>query len=163
MSFVDYDDRYPAAFKRLVDQIYTVLPGAQVDHIGSTSVPGLGGRPVLDVVVACTPGEQDRTAEKLQKVGLQDDPYAWSTPMLTGVVEQDEHAYSVRLYVLPEDHELRQAFLATRDLLRRDPSEVARYAAVKRRALDEGHTSPWAYQEAKTPYLEELASQQEGP
>ena len=37
------------------------------------------------------------------------------------------------------------------------PEQVERYAQVKRAALASGHTDAWAYQEAKTPYLVELA------
>ena len=36
------------------------------------------------------------------------------------------------------------------------PDEVERYTAIKKAAIAEGKTQPWAYQEAKTPYLIEL-------
>jgi GrpB-like predicted nucleotidyltransferase (UPF0157 family) len=46
--------------------------------------------------------------------------------------------------------------------MRSHPDEIARYADVKRSALAEGRTTPWAYQQAKTPYLVELAQQNQG-
>lgn len=128
-----------------------------MDHVGSTSVPGLGGRPVLDVVLVAPRAEQDRIITELHGLGLVEDTHAWSKPMLTGVIEHDDHVYPARLYVLPGDHELRRGFLAIRDRLRRDPQEAARYAAIKRDAIDAGHTTVWAYQQAKTPYLQQLA------
>lgn len=157
MRFTGYDGRYPAAFAELARRIHAVLPGTQVDHVGSTSVPGLGGRGVLDVVVVCPPEQHGPAADALRAIGLTDSPHAWIKPMLTGEIEHGGGRFPVLAYLLDADHELRRGLLALRDLLRGDPGEAARYAAVKRDALAAGHTSPWAYQRAKTPYLQDLA------
>lgn len=157
MSFVDYDERYPAVFAELERRIRGVLPDVQVDHVGSTSVAGLPGRGVIDVVVVCPAARQPQAVQALHGIGLSDSPSAWIKPMLGGVIEHDGTAFRVLAYLLAADHELRRGLLATRDLLRSDPAEAARYAEVKRAALAAGHNSPWAYQQAKTPYLESLA------
>jgi GrpB-like predicted nucleotidyltransferase (UPF0157 family) len=158
-SFADYDERYPAAFAALERRIRSVLPDVPVDHVGSTSVAGLGGRGVIDVVVVCPAAGQPGVVQALRGIGLADSPFAWIKPMLSGVIEHDGAAFPVLAYILDTDHELRRGLLATRDRLRSDPAEAARYAEVKRAALAAGHTSPWAYQQAKTPYLEALAEQ----
>jgi len=61
------------------------------------------------------------------------------------------------VYLLPRTHELVRGWLAFREYLLQHPEEVERYAAIKRAAIAEGKTQPWTYQQAKTPYLVELA------
>ncbi len=62
-------------------------------------------------------------------------------------------------WALAEEHPLVHGWLATREHWRANPQEADRYAQVKRAALAEGHVQPWTYQQAKTPYLEQLARQ----
>src|SRR6478609_5071292 len=49
----DYDPEWPARFVELLDRIGSVLGGIalSVEHIGSTSVPGLAAKPIIDVLL----------------------------------------------------------------------------------------------------------------
>jgi GrpB-like predicted nucleotidyltransferase (UPF0157 family) len=156
--FVDSDARYPAVFARVVDLVRSVAPAVTVDHVGSTAVAGLGGRGVLDVVVACPRHAHQSVVWALHRMGWTDAPFGWIKPMLTGTIAYAGGSFPVLAYVLDPNDELRRGLLATRDRLRRDPAEVQRYAAVKRAALAAGRTAPWDYQQAKTPYLRRLAT-----
>jgi GrpB-like predicted nucleotidyltransferase (UPF0157 family) len=158
VSFLDYDVRYPAVFARLVELVHALLPDIAVDHVGSTAVPGLGGRGVLDVVVVSEPADVDAVVAALHRMGYTDAPFAWIRPMLTGAVDYDGDTFPVLAYVLDPGHELRRGLVSTRDRLRAHPEQAARYAAVKRDAIAAGHWSPRAYQQAKTPYLHALAT-----
>jgi GrpB-like predicted nucleotidyltransferase (UPF0157 family) len=160
-SFEEYDPNYPRAFDRLAGLIRGALPSAHVEHVGSTSVPGLGGRRVLDVVILAAEADQQGWAAVLRELGFADAPFAWIKPMLTGAVDYQGRMYPVVLYLVPEDHELYRGWVAVRDYLRAHPGEVRGYEAVKRKALAEGHTAPWDYQQAKTPHLQELAARAE--
>ncbi len=50
---VDYDPAWPAAFARLRDRVAGVLGAlaAAIAHVGSTSVPGLAAKPIIDIDV----------------------------------------------------------------------------------------------------------------
>ena len=54
IEIADYDPRWPATFASLRDRIAPLLPDATIEHVGSTSVPGLAASPIidLDVIVA---------------------------------------------------------------------------------------------------------------
>ncbi len=158
VSYLSSDPRYPAVFDRLVERIYSVLPGVPVDHVGSTAVAGLGGRGVLDIAVVSPLADQDQVLAALRQVGFSDSSFAWTKPMLTSSTEYEDDTFPVLAYILAADHPLRTGLLTTRDRLRRDPAEVQRYTAVKHEALAAGHSTPWAYQQAKNPYLRALAS-----
>ena len=62
VSLHEYDDRWPAVYAEHERRIRDVLAPADVriEHIGSTSVPGLAAKPIVDVVVAV----DDITAEE---------------------------------------------------------------------------------------------------
>jgi len=93
----------------------------------------------------------------LASIGFADFPYGPSKPLLTGGVQIDGRDYPVLVYLLPPDHEFLRAWLAFRNYMRRHPEEIERYADVKRAAIAAGDTHPRAYQQAKTPFLIELA------
>lgn len=149
--------RCPQVFAQLAGQIHAVLPAAHAEHIGSTSVAGLGGRRVIDAVVIAAGDELATTTDALLDAGFTRSPHAWIEPTLTTVLQVGETRSPVLLYVLAAEHPVLRGWLASRDHWRADPEEAGRYAQVKQAALAAGHVQPWAYQQAKTPYLEELA------
>ncbi len=156
MRFTEYDDRYPGAVDCLAESLRSMLPTIRVEHVGSTAVPGLGGRRVLDVVIPAATEEHDRLRSTLLGLGFVDFPFAHIQPLLQGTVRYANEEYPVLLYLLPPDHPYLRGWIACRDYLRGHPDEARRYAEVKRRAIADGQTAPWSYQQAKTPYLEEL-------
>ncbi|PZS24506.1 MAG: hypothetical protein DLM58_24580 [Pseudonocardiales bacterium] len=165
MAFEEYDEGYPRAFAQLEAAIHDVLPGVAVEHVGSTSVPGLGGRRVLDVVILSRPDHDEKMRAALSTIGFTDFPYAHVLgnvgrlkPMLSGTARlEGGREYPVLLYLLPEDHDYVRGWIAWRQYMRQHPEEVERYAEVKRAVIASGQTDPRSYQQAKTPYLEELA------
>jgi GrpB-like predicted nucleotidyltransferase (UPF0157 family) len=158
MSFAEYDPAYPSVFAEVVRLIRDVHPDVRVEHTGSTSVSGLGGRPTLDVVVVAEDGQQEETAARLRTLGLVDFPWAYVKPMLVGRLAFQGKDYQLLVYVLPAEHELLRGFLAFRTYMRRHPEEVQAYAVAKRHILEQGNVDPRSYQAGKTPYLQELAA-----
>lgn len=159
MSFQDYDLSYPLVFERLVTDVQGVLPAARIEHVGSTSVPGLGGRRVIDAVVIADDDAQPATTAALVAAGFTHSPYSWIEPTLTTSLQVGDVSYPVLLYVLAEDHPVVRGWLATRDHWRANHDEADRYAQVKRAAIAAGHVQPWTYQQAKNPYLDQIARQ----
>jgi len=157
VAYVDYDPNYPTVFEQTERLVHSALPGQRLEHIGSTSVPGLGGRGVLDTAVVAPTGEHPSVVEALKHVGFSDFPYGAVQPGLAIDVALAERAYPVVLYVVADDHEYLRGWLAFTRYMQAHPEQVERYSQVKRAALAEGKTDASAYQEAKTPYLVELA------
>ena len=157
MDYVEYDPAYPEVFRRLTQTINKVLPSTKLEHVGSTSVHGLGGRPTLDVVLLSEPPDHAAIVAALAQVGFVDFPYGAARPALTSNVHLQDRNYAVLLYVLPPANEYVRGWLAFRDYMRGHPEEIGRYAAIKKAAIAAGKTQPWSYQRAKTPYLIELA------
>jgi GrpB-like predicted nucleotidyltransferase (UPF0157 family) len=132
----DYDPEWPHWFEQLRARLWpTVAPVAlRIDHIGSTSVPGLAAKPIIDMdVVVASPAEVDLAIARLEGVG-----YRWRGDLgITGreafrpppdAADPPHH-----LYVVVENNKAHLDHWLLRDLLRADAEASDRYAALKRR------------------------------
>jgi GrpB-like predicted nucleotidyltransferase (UPF0157 family) len=135
---VPHDPAWQAAYAleaRVIARALAQLPH-EVEHIGSTAVPGLPAKPVIDVMVGVANYERfGEIREALDAVGYVWDPTA----------ERDEPARKVFRKGPPDPRQLRshhlhltikgsnywRRILAFRDQLRRDPAAAAEYAEVK--------------------------------
>ena len=156
MSYENYDEQYPYVFAEVVKAIQAVLPSIHVEHVGSTAIPGLGGRRVLDLVIVAEQGRHNEIESQLLRIGFVKSPFTHFLPMLTISIHFQDKDYPILLYILPEDHEIYQGWIAFRTYMQQHPEEVQNYADVKRRAIAEDKTDAGSYQQAKTPYLESL-------
>ncbi|WP_424184947.1 GrpB family protein [Actinokineospora sp. G85] len=132
VTLVEYTDEWPRLFAREAERIRSLL-GDEVrllEHAGSTSVPGLAAKPIIDIVLA---------------VADSADEDAYVTPLVAGgyllkVREPDwfEHRVlkgpdtDINLHVFSEGASEIAAMLAFRDHLRADPADRALYLATKR-------------------------------
>jgi GrpB-like predicted nucleotidyltransferase (UPF0157 family) len=74
VRLVPSDPRWPAAFQRLAAELRAALGdlATAVEHVGSTAVPGLAAKPILDLVVGLAPGTNpDRVTATLAPLGYQ--------------------------------------------------------------------------------------------
>ncbi len=128
-----------------------------VEHVGSTAVPGLFGKPVLDVALAVADeAAAAACVEPLRALGYEHrGPYG-DDPRRRYFVrdEAGRRVAQLHLYILPaaawDDK------LAFRDALRADPELAAAYAAEKRRVAVEVAWDKAAYARAKEPFVERV-------
>lgn len=120
-----------------------LAPG-RVEHVGSTAVPGLAAKPVLDVMAPM----RDLSAETVSAVVPVLSAAGWcfvppeldvAAPWRRFFVLPDAEGRRrvAHLHLLPEGHPRWRAQLKFRDALRADPALAAEYAEVKRRLAGE--------------------------
>src|SRR6266511_4974887 len=65
VELVDYDPEWPALFRREEERIRDALEerALQVEHAGSSSVPGLIAKPIIDIVLAVADSTDERSEE----------------------------------------------------------------------------------------------------
>ena len=139
LTLVPHDGSWSARFEAEAARVRLALGAMplRIEHVGSTAVPGLAGKPVLDVAVAVS---SDAAAiaciAPLQALGYEFRGPHGDDPRRRYYV-RDEHgarAVQLHLYVLPAP--AWDAKLAFRDALRVDPSLATAYAAEKYRVAD---------------------------
>ncbi len=154
---VAYDGGWPAAFRREADRVLEVFGDGSVwiHHIGSTSVPGLCAKPVIDILVEVTDlGVVDRVSAELGSQGY----VAKGEYGIPGRRYFSRAARGSRLKVhlhafLRGSPEVAR-HLRFRDRLRADSALVAEYCALKQRLAAEHRENPRAYQAGKARFIE---------
>lgn len=155
---VDYDPRWPAQAEAELRRIADALGGVAVrlEHVGSTAVPGLAGKPIVDLQIsvdALAPTE--RYAAPLERLGYLFAPHPSSPDLhFFGRPPERPRTHHVHVCAAGSEHEARH--LAVRDFLRAHPEEAAAYAALKRRLVAEHPEDRLAYIEGKDAYVATL-------
>jgi GrpB-like predicted nucleotidyltransferase (UPF0157 family) len=133
---VDYDPSWPRRFEQLRAEYADALAAAAVpvvaiEHVGSTSVPGLAAKPVIDcdIVVA----EEDVPAASATLVGLGFRPLGELGIPLRWAFKEPARLAGTNTYVVVDGCLSLRNHLAVRNVLRADPVLRDEYAAVKRR------------------------------
>jgi len=129
----DYSPEWPAQFQSIKEEVETALIGVKhvsIEHVGSTSVPGLAAKPVIDLSVISEREDVDAAIEALTLKG----GYTYMGTM--GI--PDRHAFrkpgilpTRNLYVSVKDCQSIRNHLALRDLCRRSEIVRDRYGQVK--------------------------------
>ena len=130
---VDYDPSWPDLFETLRRPVWAAVRDVAlaIEHVGSTAVPGLAAKPVIDMdVVAASSNSMSEAIEKLATLGYLhqgnlgiQDREAFESPQ-----ELPAH----HLYLCPQGSAVLANHLALRDFLRRDPAAAAEYGRIKK-------------------------------
>jgi GrpB-like predicted nucleotidyltransferase (UPF0157 family) len=143
----DYDASWPVRFETERARIAGVLGelARSIEHIGSTAVPGLAAKPIVDILVAVAAVEPDDTF----RAGLEEAGY------LLRVREPGHRMFrtparDVHVHVWAEDDEAVSRHLLFRDQLRRDAGDRAAYEQHKRRLAARRWADMNEYAEAKS-------------
>jgi GrpB-like predicted nucleotidyltransferase (UPF0157 family) len=128
----------------------------RLEHVGSTAVPGLAAKPILDLQLSVAAIEpRERYVTPLERLGylFAPDP---ASPDFHLFAKPADRPRSHHLHVCEAggEHEFRH--LALRDYLRGHSDEAARYQALKREAARRFPQDRLAYIEAKEEYVDEL-------
>jgi GrpB-like predicted nucleotidyltransferase (UPF0157 family) len=152
---IDYDVNWPLRFRTLEACLCSLL-GAQVvrvEHIGSTSVPGLAAKPVLDVdVVVRVATDLQPSIAQLEKGGYlhEGDLGVPGREVLRRPPGSERH----HLYVLVDGSRELRRHLAFRDALRADQALREEYAALKRALAQRFRDDRRAYTSGKSDFIE---------
>lgn len=149
----EYDSRWPEAYAEQERRIRAGLgPAAiRIEHIGSTSVPGLAAKPIIDVLVTV----EDITAEEDYLDQLLDVGYELR-------VREPGHrmvrtaARDVHVHVMSAGDEAASEYLLFRDRLRSDPSDRELYERTKRALMKQDWSDMNAYADAKTEVIADI-------
>ena len=146
VEIVGSDGAWPDAFRDVANRLWTVLGerAVRIDHIGSTSVPGLASKDVIDVQVSVErAGELDDVARTLEEAGwtahpdLDGDHHVpgWShdgTDRRKRFVTEPAGSRRVNVHIRVMGQPNQRYPLLFRDYLRTHPLSVEAYATFKR-------------------------------
>ena len=141
VTVVPYDDGWPGAFEReavlLRDVLRPWLVGG-VEHIGSTAVPGLAAKPILDMLAGVRALAQARDAvARLEALGYRYADHRPHEALWFSKQPSDDYASRThQLHLTEVGSALWRERLAFRDALRADDGLRDEYQALKQRLAD---------------------------
>jgi len=161
IELADYDAAWPGRFEQMRARLAAALGNTarRIDHVGSTAVPGLAAKPVIDIQVSVPDVEDEaafRAPIEAQGFGLRwiDLGHRYFRP--PPPLPRD---YQVHVCTIGSDWE--RVHVLFRDYLRSHPATAAEYERLKR-GLAARHT--WdriGYNEAKGPFIETVVARAE--
>ena len=164
---VDYDPLWPEQFAAEAARVQAALGDdlvITVEHFGSTAVPGLSAKPIIDLLVAVRslPEVRQSGISALESLGYSywsDDPAPDRMFFVKGLPPHGPRSHHVHVVEpgVSQDPRLGEFSFADRllfrDVLRADPEEALRYETLKRELAAEFPDDREAYTNGKTSYI----------
>lgn len=160
VELVPYDGSWPARFERTKEQLRTVFPTSLIEHVGSTSVPGLSSKDTIDVLVGVPDVKAalaPQTLGKLVVLGFEHVPSSF--------VHDADHSFLHRIigddrtdhvHLMRSGSDSLQGHLLFRDYLRATPEALIGYERAKQNLAARFHGRRDDYVKYKQPIVEAL-------
>jgi GrpB-like predicted nucleotidyltransferase (UPF0157 family) len=156
IAVVDYDEEWPHSFERIRQELGPFVDDValRIDHVGSTSVPELAAKPIIDVdIVVSNEFDVPKAIERLRSAG-----YRWRGDL--GVEGREAFSPTSKsdlpahhLYVVVENNRAHLDHLLLRDALREDPQMREEYATLKKSNVDAANGNMDIYVAAKADFV----------
>lgn len=166
IQIVAYDLSWPAAFELEAMALRQAFGSAalSIDHVGSTSVPGLAAKPVIDIQVS-VPSLQpiELYSQALMLLGYTHVPLGAFDLVYPYFEKPRDWPHTHHVHLCASGSEQERNHLAFRDYLRVHPEVGERYVALKRKLAEENHgntlESRERYSLAKTEFVDAAVAQ----
>lgn len=157
VEVVAYDDRWPEMFREEAAKIREAVGGAvrDIHHIGSTSVPGMAAKPILDILVEVDRIESvDARCSRMESLGYEARGENGIPGRRYFCKGGDKRTHHVHVFQQGSDEVIR--LLAFRDYLMAHPAEAAAYRDLKRRLAERFPADIAAYVAGKDAFVKAL-------
>lgn len=156
VTMVEYDPEWPARFRELRERIAAAFGplALAIEHVGSTSVPNMCAKPIIDLDVVVRPVDVPAAIAAIEALGYRHEgnlgvegreAFRW-------VSDFPEH----HLYVCPEGSPAHERHLLIRDYLRKHPNIAREYAELKKQLAQKYRDNRTKYQAAKSEFVDAM-------
>lgn len=155
---VKYDPQWVVDFHREAEKIESIFGDLALDiqHIGSTSVPGMAGKPLIDLLVIV---DDIKDADPFERQ-MVNTGYTYNGDIL----EKGSRLYSrgedghqlVNVHIFPKNHPDIAEMLEIRDYLRSNPKEAQAYSELKLELFEKYPDDYGNYRKEKDAYMTKL-------
>jgi GrpB-like predicted nucleotidyltransferase (UPF0157 family) len=152
VEIVEYDPAWRALYMAERERLAPLLAGAELHHFGSTSVPGLAAKPVIDMIALV--GDLDAPIVALVESAGYEFPRAFNATLAhRRFLCYPSASHRTHHLHLVDDREELERRLRFRDRLRTDPVLAREYVTLKRALAERYRDDREAYTEAKSEFI----------
>ena len=160
IHLVAYDPTWPSKFEaeqRLIEETLGPWIFGGLHHVGSTAIPGLAAKPIIDIMVGVRNLEEATPCLDLL-AKLQYCYYPYKAAQMHWFCKPSPHRRTHHLYLMVPTHPQWQARLAFRDYLRSHADALAEYQSLKMRLAEKFREDREGYTEAKTRFVQSIVA-----
>jgi len=156
----DYNSNVTLIFKRIKQYLENIIPyKIEVEHIGSTAVPGLGGKGIIDVLIITEKDCMKKTVESLVSEGYNFNPEVSTNPdkpFVSGSYKYSDKNLHIHIHITFKGSNENKDLISFRDYLRRHSEEAMSYYKLKKKwSIESGFDRP-KYTKLKTSYIKDI-------
>ncbi|MHC1948580.1 GrpB family protein [Bradyrhizobium sp. UFLA06-06] len=160
---LDYDPNWPAMFETERARVEHALGSLAlaIEHVGSTAVPGLPSKPIIDLMVGVPSlaEARERCIEPIEALGYNYIPeYAAWLPGELFFRKGPPGPWTHHLHVMEPSNPRWETLLVFRDYLRAHPEAAHAYADIKQALAASSREDIAAYRNGKTRFVEETTA-----
>jgi GrpB-like predicted nucleotidyltransferase (UPF0157 family) len=157
--FREYDSRYRSLFAAEKKSLQNILgASARIQHVGSTSVPGLGGKGILDIAVGVPVGRVTAIKQKLVEFGYEFRETASTPQRLFFRRDYPDGRRLRRVHVHLTEYKGRDwdEMTSFREHLWNNPEAVEEYVKIKKKAVAKARGKGDVYRKEKEQFIESV-------
>jgi GrpB-like predicted nucleotidyltransferase (UPF0157 family) len=158
VEIVSYDPSWPSQFAEESALLHAALAAwlaGTIEHIGSTAIPGLAGKPVIDIMAGVRGLDESRPAiAVVSQLGYCYAPY--KTELEHWFCKPSPAFRTHHLHLVPVGTPRWVRLIAFRDYLRAHRGVAVEYELLKRQLAREHHSDREAYTLAKGPFIDRI-------
>jgi len=159
----EYSSQWPAQFNEESQVLRATFGLIEIDieHVGSTAVPGLAAKPIIDILLGANSLAQiESHIPHLESVGYRYVPeFEKQLPQRRYFVKPARGEARFHLHAVERGSAFWRDHLRFRDALRHQPALCDRYASLKRQLAASFFMDRAAYTDAKAPFIEAVLSE----
>jgi GrpB-like predicted nucleotidyltransferase (UPF0157 family) len=160
IEIVAYDSDWPIAFERQRVRVEAALApwlAGPVEHVGSTSVPGLAAKPIIDMLARVPDYRVGDLVSAMSGIGWSHAPEPGDEPARKWSFCYPDIGWRTHhLHIVEAAPENWRSLLTFRDHLREHPADAAEYGRLKRLLAAADAQDRPRYRAGKAPFIEEL-------
>jgi GrpB-like predicted nucleotidyltransferase (UPF0157 family) len=154
--FRKHDKKYPELFKKEETLLRGIIgPESRIEHIGSTSIHGLGGKGIIDIIIIVKKNSMLPAKRKLKKAGFIYKPSASTSERLFFKKENSipQRSKFVHLHLTYEESLEWKKALAFAEYIRKNRKARADYVTIKKEAVEYAKGNGQKYREYKNEFM----------
>lgn len=161
-AFVPWSADYPHIVAALRRDAAPLPPWLHLEHVGSTAIPGCGGKGVIDLLALYESGHREAAVAFLSALGFGPQgpefrrPWPATRPMLLGTYGWKTTQALLYVHVVGHDSDEVRRFRTFRDRLVADPDLTAEYSRFKQHLIASGLRDTDDYAGAKSPIMHRI-------
>ena len=157
-SFNKYSNKYGQLFNEEKTKLKNIFPRVKIEHVGSTSIPGLGGKGIIDIAIKTPRNKLNQFLKKLEGLGYKynkEHPRNDESVFLQKRIRYDGKERRIHIHLTLDD-KFWNSFIVVRDYLRNHDKECDNYTRIKKEAIKHAKGEGKKYRKYKNPFLEKI-------